>query len=50
MNTLDSSTTTLNPPAKTSATLAVNTSLFSKASSNLLLPFSAASLLYVKST
>ena len=42
MNTLVSSTTTLKPPANTCATFAVNTSWFSNASSNLLLPFSAA--------
>ena len=50
MNTLVSSTTTHKPPSNTWETFAVKTSLFSKASSNLLLPFSAARRLYVKRT
>ena len=50
MNTLVSSTTTLKPPSRTLATGAFNTSWLLNASSNLLLPFSALSLLYVKRT
>ena len=50
MNTLASSTTTLNPPPRIWVTGAFNTSWFSNASFNLSLPFSAASLLYVSRT
>ena len=50
INTLVSSTITQRPPSNTCATFAVNTSLFSNASSNLLLPFSAARRLYVSNT
>ena len=44
MNTLASSTTTLNPPVEISVTTAFNTVLFSNASSRTLLPLSACSL------